>query len=152
RFAEKLPSVMKERLALKRTDCSVIEPSQLVEGGGMLRSILTGSVVVYASSVVASPHRLTSELLHQELVGALIAIDTPLGVSVPVRISPDGLVSGEAGPLASTLGSAKDRGRWWIDQDRLCVKWFRWFDAETRCITMDADGPKIFWRDTSGKS
>jgi len=118
----------------------------------MLRSILVWSGVVYAGCAVASPHHLTSDLLRQELVGALIQIDTPLGVTVPVRISSDGLVSGEAGPLASTLGSAKDRGRWWIDQDRFCVKWFRWFEAETRCLTMEADGPKVFWRDTSGKS
>ena len=61
-------------------------------------------------------------------------------------------VSGEAGPLASTLGAAHDRGRWWINHDRLCVKWFRWFEAQTRCMTVEHEGAKIYWREEGGES
>ena len=61
-------------------------------------------------------------------------------------------MSGEAGPLASTLGAAHDRGRWWINNDRLCVKWFRWFEAQTRCITVEHEGAKIYWREEGGES
>ena len=87
-------------------------------------------LTVMMSSAWADRLPLTGEALRQELVGSLLEIDTPLaGVVIPVRVSADGLVSGEAGPLASTLGAAHDRGRWWINNDRLCVKWFRWFEA-----------------------
>jgi hypothetical protein len=50
------------------------------------------------------------------------------------------------------LGAAKDRGRWWTDHDRLCVKWFRWFDAKPRCITLQREGSRIYWRDQEGES
>jgi hypothetical protein len=119
----------------------------------MLRLILVGVLLGIASSAWAGPLPLTGEALRQELVGSLLEIDTPLaGVVIPVRVSADGLVSGEAGPLASTLGAAHDRGRWWISNDRLCVKWFRWFEAQTRCITVEHEGAKIYWREEGGES
>ena len=118
----------------------------------MHRLILVGSLIVFAGSAWAGPEPLRGEALRQELVGSLLKIDTPLGVVIPVRISKDGLVSGEAGSLASTLGAAQDRGRWWIDSDRLCVKWFLWFEAQTRCLTVEHEGAKIYWRDQSGES
>ena len=119
----------------------------------MLRLLLVGVLLGIASSAWAEPLPLTGEALRQELVGSLLEIDTPLaGVVIPVRVSADGLVSGEAGPLASTLGAAHDRGRWWISNDRLCVKWFRWFEAQTRCITVEHEGTKIYWREEGGES
>jgi uncharacterized protein YraI len=119
----------------------------------MLRLSLVGALLGMASSAWAGPVPLTGDALRQELVGSLLEIDTPLaGVVIPVRVSADGLVSGEAGPLASTLGAAHDRGRWWINSDRLCVKWFRWFEAETRCITVEHEGTKIYWREEGGES
>ncbi len=118
----------------------------------MLRLIVVVSVFAVASTLAAAPARLTEEEIRHSLVGSLLEIDTPLGVAVPVRISADGLVSGEAGPLASTLGAAHDRGRWWIDHDQLCVKWFRWFEAQPRCLTLQREGQKIYWQDADGKS
>ena len=111
----------------------------------MLRLSLVGALLGIASSAWADRRPLTGEALRQELVGSLLEIDTPLaGVVIAVRVSADGLVSGEAGRLASTLGAAHDRGRWWISNDRLCVKWFRWFEAQTRCATIEHEGAKIF--------
>src|SRR6476661_5756707 len=119
----------------------------------MLRLLLVGVLLGIASSAWAEPVPLKGEALRQELVGSVLEIDTPLtGVVIPVRVSGDGLVSGEAGPLASTLGAAHDRGRWWINNDRLCVKWFRWFEAQTRCITVEHEGAKIYWREEGGES
>jgi hypothetical protein len=119
----------------------------------MLRLLLVGVLLGIGSSAWAEPLPLTGDALRQELVGSLLEIDTPLaGVVIPVRVSADGLVSGEAGPLASTLGAAHDRGRWWISNDLLCVKWFRWFEAQTRCITVEHEGTKIYWREEGGES
>lgn len=119
----------------------------------MLRLSLVGALLGIANAAWAGPVPLTGEDLRQELVGSVLEIDTPLtGVVIPVRVSGDGLVSGEAGPLASTLGAAHDRGRWWINNDRLCVKWFRWFEAQTRCITVGHEGAKIYWREEGGES
>ncbi len=118
----------------------------------MLRLITLVSTLAVASTLAAAPVRLTEEAIRQSLVGSLIEIDTPLGVAIPVRISADGLVSGEAGALASTLGAAHDRGRWWVDHDQLCVKWFRWFEAQPHCLSLQREGQKIYWQDADGKS
>jgi hypothetical protein len=119
----------------------------------MPRLILVGVLLGIASSAWADPLPLTGEALRQELVGSLLEIDTPLaGVVIPVRVSADGLVSVDAGPLASTLGASHDRGRWWINNDRLCVKWFRWFEAQTRCIAVTEEGTRIYWREAGGES
>jgi len=93
-----------------------------MSGGLMLRLIILVSTLAIASTLAAAPVRLTEEAIRQSLVGSLLEIDTPLGVAVPVRISADGLVSGEAGPLASTLGAAHDRGRWWRSAVREVVQ------------------------------
>jgi len=118
----------------------------------MLRLIVLVSTLAIASTLAAAPVRLAEEAIRQSLIGSLLEIDTPLGVAVPVRISADGLVSGEAGALASTLGAAHDRGRWWVDHDQLCVKWFRWFEAQPRCLNLQREGQKIYWQDADGKS
>ncbi len=118
----------------------------------MLRPFLIFSVVTGTTAAFAAPVKLNGDDLKAKLNGALIEMDTPLGTKIPVRFGTDGLVSGEARDLAPLLGSAKDRGRWWIDGDRICSKWFRWFDAEPQCLTVQQDGTKIFWREDGGKT
>lgn len=99
-----------------------------------------------ATGALAEPAPLGGDALKDAVSGSVVEIDTPLGTTVPMRFGKDGLVSAEAGVLAPVLGSAKDRGRWWVDGDKLCTKWFRWFDAGVRCLTIRQDGPRIFWR------
>jgi hypothetical protein len=84
--------------------------------------------------------------------GALLEIDTPLRISIPVKVGTDGLVSAEAGALGLTLGATKDRGRWWTEGDKLCMKWFRWFDAKPRCMVLLREGNRVRWSEGSGES
>jgi hypothetical protein len=84
--------------------------------------------------------------------GAVLAIDTPLRISIPVKVEPNGMVAGEAGALGLTLGAMKDRGRWWTENEQLCMKWFRWFDAKPRCITLKREGNKVYWYENSGEA
>lgn len=118
----------------------------------MLRLVLAITCLGSAGVAVAEPVRLTDEAIRRDLAGATLKIDTPANTTIPVRVGADGFVSGEAGALASMLGAAKDRGRWWTDRDQLCVKWFRWFDAKPRCITLQREGSRIYWRDQEGES
>lgn len=106
----------------------------------------------FASSAVAEPTQMTGETIKAALSGSRLDLDTPAGTTIPVNFSTDGMVSGEAGVLAAVLGSAKDRGRWWVEDDKLCLKWFRWFDAKRRCIDLKQDGTRIHWRDQSGET
>lgn len=111
----------------------------------ILIGFLTGTT---GTGALAQPVSLAGDELKQAVSGAVVAIDTPLGTTVPMRFGKDGLVSAEAGVLAPVLGSAKDRGRWWVDGEQLCTKWFRWFDANVRCLTIRQDGARIYWRKT----
>lgn len=119
----------------------------------MLRFVTVVGMLGGAASAMAEPVRMTGEDIKSVMVpGTQLAIDTPIGTSIPVTISPGGLVSGDAGALGLTLGSVKDRGRWWTDGDKLCMKWFRWFDAKPRCMTLQRDGSKVHWYEGSGES
>lgn len=112
----------------------------------MLRSFIFIGTLSIAGAAIAEPVAVTGEELQKAVSGSVVEIDTPLGTKVPMRFGKDGLVSAEAGVLAPVLGSAKDRGRWWVDGDQLCTKWFRWFDAGVRCLTIRQEGARIHWR------
>jgi uncharacterized protein YraI len=104
-----------------------------------------------ASPVAAGETRLMGEAIKTTLSGSVLALDTPVGSTVSVRIGHDGLMSGEAGTaLGAVLGASKDRGRWWVANDQVCFKWFRWFDAEPRCATISVDGKRMSWRRDDG--
>ena len=110
-----------------------------------------GSVCM-ATVAVAEPAELSGRTLSEIVPGAMVQLDTPLGTKLPVRYAANGLITGEAGGLAWFLGSATDRGRWWIAGDRLCHKWFKWFDAEVQCLKLQRDGQQLYWSRDDGKT
>jgi hypothetical protein len=118
----------------------------------LLRPVTAIGFLSLATTAYAEPAPVAGDELKTYISGSLVEIDTPLGTKLPVRFGSDGLVSAEAGELAPILGSAKDRGRWWIDGDKVCSKFFRWFDAEVRCITVARDGSRLYWRDNDGET
>ncbi len=103
-------------------------------------------------AAVAEPSKLGGDAIKQTVTGAMLALDTPLGSTVSIRFTNDGLMTGEARELAALLGAATDRGRWWVSGDRLCYKWFRWFESEPRCLDVQADGARIFWTRDDGET
>lgn len=120
----------------------------------VLTSLAAGLAASFSASkaVAGEPVPLVNDSLKTLVPGTRIALDTPLGMVVAIHFAADGLVSGEANELASYLGAKRDRGRWRIDGDTVCIKWFRWFDAEERCITMQQQDDRIFWQGPEGKS
>lgn len=114
--------------------------------------ILLSSLWLTLATAWAEPEQLSGKVMSERLPGATIEIDTPIGTKIPMRFGGDGLVTGEAGVLGAYLGAAKDRGRWWVASDRLCIKWFRWFDSQPRCMDIKVDGTKVFWQKEDGES
>lgn len=103
-----------------------------------------------ASPLAAGETTLSGEAIQTTLGGSLLALDTPVGTTVSVRINHDGLMSGEAGALGAVLGAPTDHGRWWVEESKVCFKWFRWFDAEARCATISLEGNRFTWRRDDG--
>ena len=119
----------------------------------MFRLVTVIGLIGIASCAKAGPVRMTGDDIKRVMQpGAVLAIDTPLHISIPVTVAHGGIVSAEAGALGLTLGALKDRGRWWTDGDQLCMKWFRWFDAKSRCMVLHRDGNKVQWAEGSGES
>jgi hypothetical protein len=118
----------------------------------MFRSVTVIGLMGIAGTAMAEPVRMTGDDIKRAMPGALLEIDTPLRLSIPVKVGSDGLMSAEAGALGLTLGATKDRGRWWTDGDKLCMKWFRWFDAKPRCMALRRDGNKVYWAEGSGEN
>jgi hypothetical protein len=102
--------------------------------------------------LAAEPMRLTGQAIKTTLPGSVLKLDTPLGTVVPISFGGNGIMSGDAGELASYLGSQKDRGRYWLTGDRICYKWFRWFSGEQHCLSIARDGKKIFWKRDDGET
>ena len=109
-------------------------------------------VLCATGAAFAEPAPITGKSISETFTGASIILDTPLGTKLPVKYGANGLISGEAGGLAFFLGSATDRGRWWVADDKLCHKWFKWFDAEVQCLRLRRDGERLFWSRDDGKT
>ncbi|MEO8421819.1 MAG: hypothetical protein ABI457_11535, partial [Hyphomicrobium sp.] len=118
----------------------------------MLRLITLIGLLGVGNTAMAEPVRMSGDDIKRAMPGALLEIDTPLRISIPVKVGTDGLVSAEAGALGLTLGATKDRGRWWTEGDKLCMKWFRWFDAKPRCMTLLREGNRVQWSEGSGEN
>ena len=118
----------------------------------MFRLVTVIGVLGAVSAAIAEPVRMTSDDIRRAMPGALLEIDTPLRIAIPVKVGEDGLMSAEAGALGLTLGATKDRGRWWTADDKLCMKWFRWFDAKERCMVLHREGNRVQWAEGSGES
>lgn len=121
--------------------------------------VFLGVGIVWAVGLVfstvpssAEAARLSGEKIKSTLAGAVLELDTPLGTKVPVRFSKDGLMSGDAGALGAYLGADRDRGRWWVAEDRLCMKWFKWFEAAAHCFSLQMKGDLIHWQGQGGRS
>lgn len=117
-----------------------------------LRFFAIASCSLNALTATAEPVQLTGETIKATLPGATLKLDTPLGMVVPIKFEGNGLMSGEAGQLASYLGSKRDRGRYWLHEDRVCYKWFRWFSGEQHCLLIQRDGQRIFWKRDDGET
>ncbi len=111
---------------------------------------ITAAACLCPIMVQAQPSTLSGQQIGDLVSGATVEIDTPIGTKLPVRYGRDGRISGEAGGLASYLGSASDKGRWWVASDRLCHKWNRWFGSEPQCMLLSKAGRVIHWRSEDG--
>jgi hypothetical protein len=117
----------------------------------LLRRILAISILLVPAALAAEPTKLGGSDIKETFTGSRIELDTPLGTTIPIQFTGDGLMTGNAGSLASVLGAQNDRGRWWVKGDRLCYKWFRWFDAEEQCLSIHMNDERVFWRSDDGK-
>ncbi len=101
----------------------------------------------------AGEEALSGEALQNAVSGRTVYIDTPMG-EVPIRYAKNGSVHGNT-ELALLDGETTqaDRGRWWVADNKLCLRWQNWMNGQTHCFTMHRLGPThVRWRREDGKS
>ncbi len=105
------------------------------------------------SFAYAGDEVLSGDALHSAVAGRTIYIDTPMG-EVPIRYSANGSVHGNTElALLDGEATAADRGRWWISDNKLCVRWQNWMEGATHCFTMHRLSPtRVRWHREDGKS
>jgi hypothetical protein len=151
-----LAEVLRRRTSVDLDGAIVIPEVDRGFGDFIVRNTLCfiaiASCVLKANAVAAEPVQLNADAIKATLPGSVLKLDTPLGTVVPIKFDGNGLMSGDAGQLASYLGSQKDRGRYWLNEDRICYKWFRWFSGEPHCLAIQRDGQRIFWQRDDGET
>ncbi|MBX9589417.1 MAG: SH3 domain-containing protein [Hyphomonadaceae bacterium] len=118
----------------------------------MLRRLVAIGSLLFVTGAAAQPSPLSGDAIREMVAGAVIEVDTPLGTRLPVHLSEDGRLKGEARGLAYILGAPSDIGRWWIAADRLCQRWTRWFGGVVQCLRLSRDGARVFWRRDDGET
>ena len=93
-----------------------------------------------AVSAPAEPSKLSGEALRQAVSGETVLIATPIG-SFPIRYNSNGTMTGGAPVFVASLGTRRDSGQWWIADDRLCQRWYRWLAAKRHCFKLQHAGP-----------
>lgn len=116
----------------------------------MLKRAMSAVCVCVPMSAMAEPAQLSGRDLGDMLPGATIQIDAPLGYKLPVRYGQDGALLGEAGDLASYLGSPRDTGKWWVRGDQVCHKWSKWLDGKLQCMRLRKEGRILHWVNQDG--
>ncbi len=92
--------------------------------------------------------------LRKLVEGRRIFLSTPLGGELPLNYRQGGRVdgSGEAIGLGKFF-APKDSGRWWIQGNKLCQQWEKWYNGQTICFTVvDLGNNKIRWRQDDGET
>ena len=104
-----------------------------------------------AVSAPAEPSKLTGDALRQAVSGKTVLIATPIG-SFPIRYNSNGTMTGRAPAFVASLGTTRDRGQWWIADDRLCQRWYQWLAAKRHCFKLQHAGPTVYWLRDDGLS
>ncbi len=104
---------------------------------------LTAAVMAGVGPAVATSGPLDAAGIQSTVGGKRIYLATPFGGEFPLNYRPGGVVDGDGEALGlGKMMAPKDRGRWWIDGNRLCQQWKEWYDGRAYCFTLTRTGAK----------
>lgn len=117
----------------------------------MSKWIVVGISVAALSAGVALAEEgaLAGPALRSVVAGKTLVLATPMG-RVPIQFATNGSLSAYAPDLKSYLGTDRDRGTWWVNNDRLCQKWEKWLDGRSHCFTVRSNGTTVHWTRDDG--
>ena len=119
----------------------------------MFRTVSIVGFLAAALLPAFAADNLSGDGLRKAIVGKRIFLAAPVG-EFPLNYRANGTVdgSGEALGLGKFLAPT-DSGKWWIEGEKLCQKWQKWYDGKPFCFTVRETGErKIAWVRDDGYS
>lgn len=124
----------------------------------MLKSALIATAAV-ATLVLggAQAHAetaLAGDALRTAISGKTVFLNIS-GFELPIQYSSRGTMKGSMGTVAAALArgdGSSDRGKWWVDGDQLCQKWYTWMEGQTYCYKLSRAGNNVRWVRSDGRS
>ncbi len=115
------------------------------------------SVTLFAAgSAAADPFILSGEALRRAIGGKTVYLRTAFGFELPIQYRRNGTMSVKGSGVAklaqAAAGFAKDRGVWWVRDDKLCQRWKKWLGGRSVCFELTKTGKTFSWRSNSGSS
>jgi len=118
----------------------------------ILRSVIA-LIGLSVAAPAAAAETLDGPALKSALSGKTLYLNTPYGVSIPVRYRANGTMSGTAAMvLVPHTGSRRDTGRWWVKGRQVCQRWNTWNDKRSECFTFRRTGNTIKYTSSRGTS
>ncbi len=116
----------------------------------ILSLLLAAAPLTFASAVEEA---LSGAAIESVVAGRTLYIETSMG-EVPIRYAKNGSVHGNTElALLDGESTAVDHGKWWVADNKLCLRWRNWMNGETHCFTVRRLGAThVRWRREDGKS
>jgi hypothetical protein len=96
---------------------------------------------------------LSGSAITKQVKGKRIYIEVPFGGEIPLYYRADGYVdgSGEAIGLGRYLAPT-DSGKWWVEENRLCQQWTKWYEGRVFCFTLQQlSETHLYWYRDDGE-
>lgn len=110
-------------------------------------------IIVIVSTVSAQPlaaRDFARNELRRLLPGRTILLNLPNDVALRIRFFASGNVSGWNQDNSGPEHTISDNGRWWLQNDQLCLKWKRWSAGRWKCRRVALDREVIWFLSTEG--
>lgn len=121
----------------------------------MIRVILAAAVTIAAAAAVqaGNPGHMIGPELRKAVAGKTVYLKTS-GIVLPIAYRPNGTMSGQLQAFAAAFSGDRpvtDKGKWWIDGNRLCQRWSQWLDGRSYCYKLTRDGQTVRWQRNDGR-
>jgi len=111
-------------------------------------------IAISGIAAAAEANQMKEADIRSLIVGKTIYLATPMGGEFPLNYHPSGEVDGSG----KALGLGKfiqptDKGRWWIQSDKLCQQFKVWYDGSPMCFDLTETGQhKVKWVRDNGET
>lgn len=117
-----------------------------------MKRVIAAAIIASAAAKAGATELqpLSGDLLRDTVAGKTVLLHTRVG-DIPITYRANGTMIGRAGDLVAYTGQERDRGRWWVQDDKLCQQWETWLEGRAYCATIRQDGPTVHWVRNDGQ-